>query len=784
MLTHRWPFKATVSAAAALLALLLTTCGGSPNPSPTPDPRIDQVSERLDQLAKTVRRLEEPMAGAPALETQTSTGTLQSSEESTTTATLTPLAPTGTPAPTPNPKNSDWVKVRLDAVIALYGLTDAGTALLRSLDLRQMRGDPGFFGSFGFREWAGVGEAKPIGVIHELGHSYWGGFPIEGAPNLSWDIPPGATVSPAIQRYHADILAFMSQPPDDYEMFRQRLRNLPDLSSDNQEPLFHNLEGDLVYNTGGNLTLVPPILRKYWSQFLRDGPFDSWYDAIGWFQSLTDEDRATASKYLGFEHLDLREYGPLEQPNNKFDLIPARRKTLAREERQRLFDLADQFDLLLGDPQKEENFQFWRHYLRDKVELHRLHGDYLASLDLPGAANLASALEILAGLPGLTHDEQARRLAEELPHQPFLVNFLPALDNRTLLELFASGTPLPQGATFQATASFVERLERFGGVVGGVLASGRADSVQGATQLLRFLEDINYEPKDDLRLFFELLRDEDPATASQVIQKLDKKTVRRLMEPVPVQLRFSLTPDELLEKLDITAEADVFALKRGISILVEEPSGNFIIDEPFLDLMYEVISARRRAEIRDMMRVLQETPLRLERFIQKQPEAAIDLLDSDLDAALRLVRESDPLTSPPVRIIYRLINADPGLAARLIQALDELAESELVVETLAYIAYDRSRSERVPGLPISLEQDGKFLRALLKIFGESGLTRRLAETFAVYGDRAATGQVPADFLFQYSATLEAAAATVTDASVRKQLKRIIEQVSGEHSVAR
>ena len=185
-----------------------------------------------------------------------------------------------------------------------------------------------------------------------------------------------------------------------------------------------------------------------------------------------------------------------------------------------------------------------------------------------------------------------------------------------------------------------------------------------------------------------------------------------------------------------------------------------------------------------MIRVLQETPLRLEGFIQKQPEAAIDLLDSDLDAALRLVRGSDPLTSPPVRIIYRLINADPRLAARLIQALDELAEAELVVETLAYIAYDRSRSERVPGLPISLEQDGEFLRALLKIFGESGLTRRLAETFAVYGDRAATGQVPADFLFQYSTTLEAAAATVTDAAVRKQLKRIIEQVSGEHSVAR
>ena len=466
---------------------------------------------------------------------------------------------------------------------------------------------------------------------------------------------------------------------------------------------------------------------------------------------------------------------------NNFDLIPARRVTLAREEKQRLFDLTDQFDLLLGDPQTEENFQFWRNYLRDKVELHRIHSDYLTSLDSPRATDLASALEFLSRLSGLTHEEQARRLADELPGRPFLVNFLPTLDNRTLLELFASGTPLPQGATLQATASFVDRLERFGGVVEEVLASGRVDPVQGAAQLLRFLEEINYAPKDDLRLFFELLRDEDPTTASQVILRLDKRTVRRLMEPVPVQLRFSLTPDELLEKLDITAMADLSALKRGISILVEEPSGNFIIDEPFLDRMYEVISARRRAETQDMLRVLQETPFPLEGLIQKQPEAVIALLNSDLDATLRLVQESDPLLSPPVRIIYRLINVDPVLAARLTQALDELAEAELVLESLAYMAYDLSRSERVPGLPISLEQDGKFLRTLLTIFGEPGLTRRLSKTFAVYSDRAASGQVPADFLVQYSATLEAAAATVTDADIRRQLERIIEQVSGQQN---
>ena len=90
------------------------------------------------------------------------------------------------PLPTPHAGNSEWSTERLEAVIRLYGLTSAGAALLHSLDFRQMRGEPGFFGSYGFGGWAGVGEAKPIGVMHELAHSYWGGFPVIGRPELVW----------------------------------------------------------------------------------------------------------------------------------------------------------------------------------------------------------------------------------------------------------------------------------------------------------------------------------------------------------------------------------------------------------------------------------------------------------------------------------------------------------------------------------------------------------------------------------------------------------------------
>ncbi len=769
--------RKVVASVAAMVLMLLAACGGSP--SPTVDPRIDQALAKLDQLAQQVQILESkidsdtPVSAPPS--PTLSTLPIPATIASTTTAPA-QLGPT----PTPNPSNSDWIQRRLKALDTLYNLTDSGNALLWSLDLRQMRGDPGFFGSYGFKKWAGVGEAKPTGVMHEVGHSYWGGFPVEGFPELSYEDSVGGELPSAIQRYHSDILTFMAQPPDDYELYRQRLRNLPSLSDSNREPLFHHLEAALVYSTGGDLALVPPVLRKYWSRFLNTGPFGNWYDSVAWYQSLGDADRVEANKYLGFEHLDLRFYVSLSASTDPPKLIESRRNTLAGEERQRLFDLADQFDLLLGGPQKEENFQFWRGYLKDKVALHRRHPDYLGSLALPRAADLSQALDFLQGLSGLPPQDQAQRLAEQLASQPFLVNFLPSLDNPTLLELFSLVPQFPSGSTLQATASFVERLKRFSVEVERVLGAGRSDPQLGAPVLEEFLSQTDFEQREDLRLFFDLFRDEDPDTAGLVVKALEKETIRRLMGPVPTQLRFVLTPEELLDKLDVTSVAPVSDLKRGLALLIEEPSGNFVIDEPFLELMYEVIATRGNVDAGVIVKLLQETPFPLEGFILDQPTAAVALLDRDLNASLRLVRQSDPVLSPPARIIYRIIYADPVYAARLVETLDEQEEAELVVESLAYLAYDRSRLERAPALPISLDQDGRFLGALLQKLGSPQLGRRLSEAFSVFTDRVANREVSADFLTQYRATLEAAATTLPDAMTRQELINIIEQVAQKY----
>ncbi len=696
--------------------------------------------------------------------------------------------PTGhTPArpPTRHPDTTNWVEARLDAVVDLYQPTRAGVALLRSLDLRQMEGEPGFFGSYGFAEWAGVGEASPIGVIHELGHSYWGGFPVAGRPDLSWvrtsndTRDTGDTRSTAMQSYHKDILTFMAQPPDDYELLRQRMRNLPDISSDNTEPVLHNMEADMVYNTGGSLNMVPPILQKYWVNFLSPGRFGNWYNAAGWFQTLSEDDRKLAGKWLGFEHLDLRDYPTLETVPPSPEVMLTAQTVIETEERQRLWDLVYQFDLLIGDPQNEEDFEFWRRYLRDKITLHQTHPAYLLLLSHSRAGQFDSAMRFIESLTNNSPAEQAARLADQLVAEPFLVNLLPAVDNRILVELFSSGAELPEGQTLQATASFVERLKVFGSKVDSVLQAGRSDPSAGAAELETFLGETGLEHEDDIKLFFNLFKDRDREVASAVTLALSGKTVRGLMVPVPFQLRSLLKPSALLSKLGVTyAYSESPPLSEAIALLVEEPSGNFQVDEPYLDAMFEVVAERTGDSPHDAAQLLLNTPFPLEGFIMAQPAAAAAIFNTRMPVAVELVQTSDSLLAPPWRIMYRLIKADHELAASVLAEFHRRGETRLVAESLAHMAYDKDRQERSSLLPISLEADGQFLGELFQSEGADWLEDRLGESVSLFRTRVEDGEVSPEFLERYRETLEFAAAFLSDPETRTGLTGVIRRAFG------
>ena len=709
---------------------------------------------------------------APALQQSTEAAAEPSAAPSPTP----PSVPTRAAGEVPEDPEREWVTDRIGAVVSLYDLTTEGVGAIKSLDLRWMQDQPGFFGSFGFKSWTGVGEARPIGVMHEISHAYWGLFPVTEFPHLSWDMPGGDEISPAMKSYHRDVLEFMKQPPDGFELLRNHLRNLPELSATNRAPLLHTIEADAIYITAGDLELLPPILRKYWDRFLEPGPFHSWDEAFLWYQSLAGEDRTLANGYIAFEHFDLSDYGVLK----------AREPTLPREnvkgvlqgeERQRLQDFVELFDLLVAaTTQHREDFRFWRWYLRDKVELHGKHPDLIASLNLPRSDEVVSALDFLVGLRDKGPEEKADLAIRELASQPFLAHFIPTLDDLSLLKLFTSDADLPEGATLKGTANFVESLKAIAPHIDAILEAGRRDSSRGAEKLASYLADVDFEAKESLQLFFEVLQGSDGPTAREIVAALEDSLLRRLLVAVPAKLRGLLEPGRFLEFLNVTQESPQGEISQGIREMIAYPSGNFRIDEPFLNEICGVVAARGRNAPLETLDLIASSPFPLERFIRLHSQVAVDILAQDLDTTARLVKASDPVTFPPARLAYRLIYADPQFAALVVEHLDEQGEAQLVLEAVAYLAFDFDRLQSFPSLPISLERDGQFLEHLLEESGEIWLENRIRDAVLLYGERAERSEVPADFLPAYERTLKAAASELEDTEARGTLEGIIGRV--------
>ena len=406
--------------------------------------------------------------------------------------------------------------------------------------------------------------------------------------------------------------------------------------------------------------------------------------------------------------------------------------------------------------------------------LHGRHAGFLDGLALPRAPAIADALDLLLDLDGRPSSEKARLFAESAAEDPFALHLLPTLDNRTLLEFFASDPPVLGKNTLKGTAAFVQRLQTFYPVVEAVMAAARESTQQGAAELTRFLITQKNDNRDDLKLFLGLFRDADHDRARAVTAALSDDTVIRVLKAAPAELRSLLNPEKLLDALTIAAASTSEELSVGIDLLVTYPSGNFRIDKPYLEALYDVMAARVDADPAGSLDIIAGTPFPMEGFIHKKPRRAVAALAADLDTAARLVRESDTVLFPPARFVYRLIGADPDFAAAIVAHLDRLHEKELVIESLAHFAYDADRLAAVPGLPISLENDGRFLAALLHEKGAGWLEARLRDVVQVYQPRIDRGDLPTDLLDAHRRTLHSAIATLPDGPPKRDLAAIVD----------
>ena len=748
----------------ALATLALVACSSDPTPARSPGPTATLESPATPEPVAT----RESLAPVP------------------TAAPIPFPAPPTTPGPAATQETvtqSLWVSDRIWALELLYTFTPVGQQWLEGYDLRQMIGQPGWFGSFGNQSWAGVGQAIPDRVLHELSHSYYGAFPVTGRPQLTWDILQGDDLSSALRQYREDLVTFMAQPPDRYEPLRDRFRNLPNLSNGQYPDLFHFGEADLISMVGSNLNLVPPILRKYFDQFLQPGEHKTWDQALRWYLGLSEQDKRVANGYFGLVHFPLPTYRGMRPQSDARVSAPVP-EVLAGEERQRLRDFAHQYDLIKSEKfglvdaaSVDRDFKFWRGLLRDMLELHSKHPRVLKREIGEQGVRLADVMDTFLEAKNLPQEEQVELFKPRLD-ETLIADFVVLLNSRVLVELFRESAPQAGGESAQEViGKFTEKLKRFISAVNTTITIGKSDLPGGVAAFQDFLEELSdQELQSNLALVFDLLWEADRDTAERLVNSMSEEAILRIFDKNPAAtMNGRVRPERLLAVLKITEEASQRQFTEGMQALLDNSSGNFQIDASFTTLAFRRIANRSRGAPQEALEVLKAANIPLSAlpyngFLVDEPEAASAILAADLNEAAELIANREGYGETPQRVIHTLIVNDPALAGRIVATLSAQGEEETAREALIVFAYDAERLDANPDVNLSLEKDKRFLNVLIDAEGQEWVRQRMEEVIRKYEGYIRQGIMDANFLKAYPQTLRQIVSLEQDAKRRAVLE--------------
>lgn len=664
-------------------------------------------------------------------------------------------------------KQSQWVRDRLAAVKQIYGFTPEGEEWIDGYDLRQMVEQPAWFGSHGYELWAGAGEAVPRSVLHELGHSYWGAFTVAGHIDLSWEHSNG--IAPAMQAYRDDLATFLAQPPDRFEPLRDRFRNLPGLNSGGYPDLFHFGEADLLYMTGGNLALVPPILRKYVSGYLLPqgvGPetgegITSWDSAMSWFYSLSGEDRRIAGEVFGLQHFPHGTYSGL--PGSGLSgLDPSVRTAYEQEERQRLIDFSEQFEgilerefSLVDAAGADRGFDFWRGYLSDKLALHGRHPDVLSSIGTERANDLAAAMDFYSEIAGASVSEQveAYRRSQD---QPLLPELAVLLKPRTVVELFAgssgdSGISVVLGSRAARLTALVDAVDRI----------EQADTAQaGAAELENFLR---ATPEDELRadifLLIDLLRSTGDGLSGRVMPALSHEALLLLLRIQPAAARsFEIGPGRLLPAVGITNESSLAEISAGAKMLATNSSGNFGIDAAYDSAVFSQLERFVESDPAGVLNAVAESGMRIVPWISHPNGGAFEVMRREPDRASLLLMNLSGSRETPERIIHLVAKSDPELAAMLTGSIVRSFPSNenFTASVISQFVYDAYWSERNAGPNLEPERFAEYVAAVVELSDERQVSNATTEVLEMLEAGGATGDLEAGGVGEFKKTARAA----------------------------
>ncbi len=632
-------------------------------------------------------------------------------------------------------------------------------------DFRQMFGRPAWYGSHGAAGWAGAGEADPRIVLHELGHSWWGAFPVEGRPDLTWDRVDGQ-IPRALSQFHADVEWFLRQPPDSFEPLRDRFRNMPNLSHGDYPDLQHFSEADLVNVTGGNLALIPPVLRKYFSPFLAAEGVASdlavdWPSAIGWFRGLPEEERRIAREVFGLQHLPHDLYEDVPELSGA-ELDPHVVSAFQAEERQRLLDFAEQFGLIKQSSSAvydaanvNRGFSFWRGYLADKKRLHGLYPEVLGDHPSAAARELGKAFDFYLGLDGETAESQVRAAAARL-HEPTIREFAVLLKPRAIVQLFADrpGTDVIDRAISERARELAEIARS----VDEIVQAARRSDEEGAATLEAYLDSYSDdELRSGLNIAVALIRDTDRDIANRIFPLLSDAALLRILEVKPDQARAAeIGPQRLLEAVGVTSGASVASIASGARRLQENSSGNYAIDRPYNDAVYDVIESLGASDPAAAIAALGVSDMRLRPWIHRRSDEALQMMRLEPGLAAGLLAAVPGPRETPDGLLHETIDHNPEVAAALLVAMEDQGVEDIAARTLMTLAFDAYWTEWGGVVGVDPELDARFLVELARLRGNDWLEDRFRNGVQRVRLEIEAGETDPQFIGQLRRTLTAA----------------------------
>ena len=685
-------------------------------------------------------------------------------------------------APRAESPQTPWAQARVSAVTDIWNFSDAGVAWMEGYDFRQMINQPTWFGSTGFRGWAGAGQAVPKTIMHELSHSYWGVFGSSVQPDLDWLQLGGGTTSEGLLAYNADLAAFLRQPPDRFEPLRDRFRNLTNLSLDADSDLFHFGESEMINMTGGDIDLVPPILRPYFDSFLTDIgvggiDFDDWPQALNWFQDLEGDDRRSAEDLFAIQHFPLRFYEELND-SDLAALPDSISNILEHEERQRLRDFAEQFEdikerefALVDAAGIDHGFQFWSSYIRDMRSLHTRHPDELADMPDGLGPTLAEGFDFYAALDNKPIDTQVELVAARMG-ETVIRDLAVLLAPRTLLALFGSQIEPEGGGLGVVLAGRVATLRKLAEAADQIIASSPAG---GASLIDEFVASRSItEVRTEISGLIRLLREAAPEKLQESMPLITNATILRLLEARPEIARSpEVTPARLLAGLGASPTASIDDLSSAGHTLFTNSSGNFNIDRETDSAFYGLLAERESSEAGLTLQVMQGASLGLFTWIRSNPHASGIAISNNPELAAKLIREKTSLRSLPARTIHRLISVDPLLAAGVLSIMDSGSEVNLMPDVLRWMVYDKFWSDLKSGPAVDLSKDAEFLLRLLELQGEEAVMAAFDDAVGIYLTAISENTLEEEYPHRHRETLSAIADAANDQSALDFVKRLL-----------